>query len=49
MESARSLATETIKTNNVILIGGRQSNPWGELYRDRMNCFLDYDPVLHRA
>jgi hypothetical protein len=49
MESARSFTTESIKTSNVILIGGRQSNPWVELYRDRMNFFLDYDPVLHRA
>ena len=44
LASARSYTAESIKADDVILIGGRESNPWVDLYRDRMNFFLDYDP-----
>lgn len=48
LASARSYTPENIKTNNVILIGGRQSNPWVDLYKDRLNFSLDYDPGTKR-
>jgi hypothetical protein len=49
LAAARSYTPEGIKTNNVILIGSRESNPWVDLYRSRMNFFLDYDPVQRRS
>jgi hypothetical protein len=47
--SARSYTPESIKMNDIILIGSSESNPWVDLYKDRMNFFLEYDPVLHRS
>ncbi len=49
LASARSYTPESIKTNNVILIGAAESNPWVELYDSRMNFFLEYEPVHQRA
>jgi hypothetical protein len=49
LASARSYTAESIKTNNVILIGGRESNPWVDLYRDRMNFFMEYEPSTQRS
>ena len=48
LASARSYTPDSIKTNNVVLIGGRQSNPWVDLYKDRLNFFMDYDPSHQR-
>lgn len=49
LATARSYTPESIKQNNVILIGSRESNPWVELYKDRMNFYLDYEPERHRS
>ena len=49
LASARSYAAESIKTNNVILIGGRESNPWVDLYKDRMNFFMGYEASTQRS
>lgn len=49
LEGARSYTAESIKTNNVILIGGRESNPWVDLYKNRLNFFLEYDPARKRS
>jgi len=49
LASARSYTADNIKRNNVILIGSRESNPWVELYKDRMNFFVEYDPARHRS
>jgi hypothetical protein len=49
LASARSYTPQNIKTHNVILIGARQSNPWLELYQNRMNFDVEYDPALHRS
>ena len=49
LASARAYTPESIKTNNVILIGGPQSNPWVELYKDRMDFYVEYDAVQHRT
>lgn len=49
LASARSYTAESIKSDNVILIGGRESNPWVDLYRDRMNFFMDYEPSTQRS
>jgi hypothetical protein len=43
LASARSYTPERIKNNNVILIGSIESNPWVNLYKDRMNFSVEYD------
>ncbi len=49
LASARSYTADSIKHDNVILIGSRESNPWVELYKDHMNFFVEYDPARHRS
>jgi hypothetical protein len=49
LASARSYTPENIKSNNVILIGGRESNPWVDLYKDRMNFFMEYEQAGQRS
>jgi hypothetical protein len=49
LAGARSYTPESIKANNVILIGSRESNPWVELYTSRMNFILEYDPAAQRS
>ncbi len=49
LASAREYTPESIKNNNVILIGSRESNPWVELYKDKLNFYVEYDPALHRS
>jgi hypothetical protein len=49
LAGARSYTADAIKTNNVILIGGRESNPWVELYKGRLNFLLEYEPTTHRT
>jgi hypothetical protein len=43
LASARAYTPEKIKANNVILIGSPHSNPWVELYQDRMDFYTEYD------
>ncbi|GGH08792.1 hypothetical protein [Silvibacterium dinghuense] len=47
--SARFYSPESLKTNDLILIGSQQSNPWVELFRDRLNFYPEYDLSLHRS
>jgi hypothetical protein len=49
LASARAYAPESIKANNVILIGGPESNPWLELYKDRMDFYVDFDATQHHS
>ena len=49
LKFAREYTSEAIKTDSVVLIGSRQSNPWVELFNSRMNFSLDYDPVHHTS
>jgi hypothetical protein len=49
LASARAYTPQSIKNNNVILIGSRESNPWVELYKDKLNFYVEYDPRLHRS
>jgi hypothetical protein len=49
LASAREYTPQSIKTNNVILIGSRESNPWVELYKDKLDFYVEYDPALHRS
>jgi hypothetical protein len=49
LASARAYAPESIKANNVILIGGPESNLWVNLYKDRMDFYVEYDASLHHS
>jgi hypothetical protein len=40
---ARAFAPDSIKLNNTILIGGRKSNPWVNLYSDQMNFLINFN------
>lgn len=46
---ARDYTTDAIKQNNVILIGSRKSNPWVDLFSDRMNFAIKYDAALDQS
>jgi hypothetical protein len=41
---AREYTPEQTKSNNVVLIGSRKSNPWVDLFEERMNFIIQYDP-----
>jgi hypothetical protein len=45
---ARDLALKELKENNAILIGGKRSNPWVELYSPLMHMNVDYDQQAHK-
>ena len=49
VEYARDYTTDAIKQNNVILIGSRKSNPWVDLFSDRMNFTIKYDTALDQS
>jgi len=40
---ARDLSLNELKESNAILIGGRRSNPWVDLYTPMMHLNVDYD------
>jgi hypothetical protein len=41
---ARDYRPDLVKQDSVILIGSRKSNPWVDLFADRMNFTVEYDP-----
>jgi hypothetical protein len=41
---ARDYMPDSIKQDNVILIGSRKSNPWVYLFNDQLNFTIEYDP-----
>jgi len=45
--SARAYEPTLVKQDNVILIGGRKSNPWVDLFSSRLNFTVEYDPIRH--
>lgn len=44
----RYYTADLIKRDNIVLIGGKKSNPWDHLFDDRINFVTDYDDVLAR-
>ena len=40
---ARFYGADSIKRNNVILIGGKKANPWVRLFDEKLNFTLEYD------
>jgi len=49
LANARAYTPESIKSNNVILIGGPISNPWAGLYQGELDFYSQYDPVKHHS
>ncbi len=41
--SARDFMPDLIKRDNVVLIGGRLTNPWEELFENRLNFTMEFD------
>ncbi|MGB7264875.1 MAG: hypothetical protein WBC92_05145 [Terracidiphilus sp.] len=41
--SARDFMPDLIKRDNVVLIGGRLTNPWEELFENRLNFTMKFD------
>jgi hypothetical protein len=39
----RHYTADAMKLNNVVLIGGKKSNPWVHVFDERMNFITDYD------
>lgn len=46
---ARFYSPDSLKHDNVVLIGGKKANPWVELFDAEMNFSLDYDNVHSQA
>lgn len=49
--NARNYMPELINRDNVILIGAQKTNPWDELFNDRMNFVVEFDKprVVNRS
>jgi len=43
VDYAREYSTDSIKRDNVVLIGSKKSNPWVDLFSDQMNFDIEYD------
>lgn len=43
LELSRYYMADSLKHDNIILIGGKKANPWVSLFDDQMNFSLDYD------
>jgi hypothetical protein len=46
---ARFYEADSLKRNNVILIGGKKANPWVHLFDDELNFSLEYDNTHSQA
>lgn len=46
---ARFYGADSIKRNNVILIGGKKANPWVRLFDEKLNFSLEYDNAHSQA
>jgi hypothetical protein len=46
---ARNVGPRNLKDDNVVLLGGSRSNPWTELFEDRLNFRFDFSNGRTRA
>jgi hypothetical protein len=46
---ARFYEADSIKRDNVILIGGKKANPWARLFDEQLNFSLEYDGAHNQA
>jgi len=49
MEYARRFRVESLKSDNVILIGSDYSNPWVDIFDSRLNFHTVTDPTTRQA
>ncbi len=49
LEYARQYSADSIKSHNVILIGGQNSNPWADLFYDQLAFTVEYNAALDRS
>ena len=47
LTSARFYSADSMKQDNVVLIGGAKANPWADLYEDQLNFHFDYSRPDH--
>ncbi len=40
---SRHYTADAMRRNNIVLIGGKKSNPWDHVFDDRLNFVTDYD------
>jgi hypothetical protein len=45
---ARDYTPDTLKRDNVILIGSRKSNPWVDFFQDQLEFTIGYDSNFHQ-
>jgi len=48
-EYAREYTADSIKRNNVILIGSQKPNPWVDLFYNQLTFTIEYDPKLDQS
>ena len=48
LQFAREYSPDSMKLDNVILIGGPKSNPWVDLFEGQLNFDVGYDPLTSR-
>jgi hypothetical protein len=46
---AREYSADSIKRDNVILIGGQNSNPWQDLFSSQLGFTVEYDAALDKS
>jgi hypothetical protein len=46
---ARDYTPDALKRDNVVLIGGRKSNPWVDFFQDQLEFTMDFDSALHQS
>lgn len=49
LDYAREFSADSIKRDNVILIGGQNSNPWQDLFSSQLGFTVEYDAALDRS
>lgn len=49
LKFAREYTTDSLRRDNVILIGSQKPNPWVDLFLSQMNFTIEYDPTLDQS
>lgn len=44
-----NLRLQDLKTQNIILLGSRRSNPWVELFENQRNFYFEYDKAVKKS
>jgi hypothetical protein len=49
LDYAREFSADSVKRDNVILIGGQNSNPWQDLFSSQLGLTVEYDAAHDRS